>query len=159
MPLFRPNVKRLKKKGDVNGLIKALVYRPKWAPPSGEVKQAASVALVEIGDPAVPNIIDTLNQPDKYLRINAVKILGEICSIQAKEALIQSLEDEDCDYRLEAIKALGSFQDEKLTGHMIQALEDDNHLIRKSAAELLEKITAGGDSQRFFGLVLAFGIY
>ena len=89
MPLFGPNVKRLMKKGDVNGLIKALVNN------KSEVEQAASAALVEIGASAVPNIIDALKQPDKNLRIEAAKILGKIGSIQAKEALINSLEDED----------------------------------------------------------------
>jgi HEAT repeat protein len=55
MGLFKPNVEKMKAKGDIKGLIKALGYKKDDA-----VRQAATEALVEIGALAVEPLITAL---------------------------------------------------------------------------------------------------
>jgi HEAT repeat protein len=67
-----PDVDRLKEKGDVKGLIKALQYRK-----LGWVREQAAWALGEIGDPrAVTPLVDLLT--DRAAQAAAADALGEI---------------------------------------------------------------------------------
>ncbi|MBN1642046.1 MAG: HEAT repeat domain-containing protein [Anaerolineae bacterium] len=74
MPLFGPpNVERLKAKGDIKGLIKALGYEK-----DPLVRQAASLALVELGAAAVEPLIATLEHKDDALRQAAAETLAKL---------------------------------------------------------------------------------
>lgn len=134
MPLFGPNIKKMKKKGNIEGIIKALDYNK-------EVGEAASNALVQMGEPAVSKIIDALDQSEKSVRTKAIQILGKIGSGQAKEALLMLLDDDDDGVREEIVQSLGTFQDEKLTGHFVQALKDQDWRVRNKAALALDKLS------------------
>lgn len=135
MPLFGPNIKRLKKKGDIEGLIQALDN-------NNEAGEAAFNALVQIGEPAVSKIIDALGHSERWSRNKAIQILGKIGSDQAKEALLMLLDDDDSDIREEAVQSLGAFQDKKLTDLFVQALKDDQDWrVRNKAALALDKLS------------------
>jgi HEAT repeat protein len=67
------------------------------------------MALARIGEPAVPALIETLNDRDPKVRAAAAMALARIGS-QAKAAvpaLIKALKDKDPDVRREAARALG----------------------------------------------------
>lgn len=73
MGLFKPNVKKMEKKKDVEGLIKALEHKNKG------VRRNAATALGRLGDAdAVEPLIKVLNDKDFYVRGDAAKALGEI---------------------------------------------------------------------------------
>jgi HEAT repeat protein len=64
MGLFKPNVRKLAEKRDVEGLVKALCYEK-----DEYVRRDASEALGEIGDTqAVESLIETLKDKDEYVR-------------------------------------------------------------------------------------------
>jgi len=92
MPLFGPpNVEKLKAKGNVKGLIKALRYEKGWK--AKHVQQDAAEALGEIGDArAVEPLIATLNHWGDDVRQAAAGALVEI-GTPAVESLIAALKD------------------------------------------------------------------
>ena len=92
MPLFGPpNVEKLKAKGDVNGLIKALRYDKGWKWGSDAAK-----ALGQIGDTsAVEPLIAVLKDNIPNVRGAAAEALGQIGDQRAVEPLITALKDGD----------------------------------------------------------------
>src|SRR5450756_828303 len=89
MPLFGPpNVEKLKAKGDIPGLIKALGYGKDWG-----VRNAAAGALGQIGDArAVGPLIAALKDQDSNVRRAAAGALVEI-SAPSVMPLIAALGD------------------------------------------------------------------
>lgn len=73
-----PNIGKLKERQDVGGLIKALGYESDSA-----VRQAAADALVEIGEPAVEPLINSLNNGNKFVQRGAA---GALKKIKSKES-------------------------------------------------------------------------
>ena len=118
MPLFGPpDIEKLKAKGNIKGLIKALSYKKDDA-----IRQAAAQVLVEIrlsedfleaskkiGDSrAVKPLIVIFNDKDPNVRCSAVKALGKIGNAKAAEPLLAILKDEDSAVREAAAEALVS---------------------------------------------------
>jgi HEAT repeat protein len=68
--------------------------------------EAVRAAVVELGTPAVPHLIQALGDRDWYVRVAACRALGQIGDPQALQHLIQALEDEDEDVRRAARKAV-----------------------------------------------------
>ena len=64
----KPNVKKMKAEGDVEGLIKALSYK------DSDVQSKIAVALGEIGKPAVEPLIHVLKDEDSGVRKIVKKI-------------------------------------------------------------------------------------
>ena len=104
MALFGPpDVDKMKKKKDVQGLINALGYEK-----DNEIREAAARALGEIGDKrAVEALIDVLNDRDwekrresKPVRCAAAIALGHIGDLRAVRPLAETLDD----YRMEVDK-------------------------------------------------------
>ena len=88
MGLFPPNVERLKEKGDVSGLVKALGYKDE------AVRREAAKALGEIGDAAaVEPLITALRDEDPWARSFAASALGLIGGPAAAEPLVAALRD------------------------------------------------------------------
>lgn len=88
MPLFEPpNVKELKTKGDVKGLVKALRYKK-----DHKVPMAAAEALGQIGDAQVVEpLISALKNKDKAVRKKVAEALERI-GAPAVERLIAAVE-------------------------------------------------------------------
>jgi WD40 repeat protein len=153
MGLFGPpDVERLKAKGDVKGLIKALEYEKDW-----HVRRDAAEAFGQIGDPrAIGPLIAAFK--DGYLNEVAAEALVKI-GARAVEPLIAALSDEgvrepdvrapghagpvtvevmttilnnadnewrDTLVRTAAAKALGQIGDPRAVGPLIAALKDRN---------------------------------
>lgn len=93
--LFKPNVQKMEKKKNVEGLIKALKHE------DSIVQLRAAKALG-----------------------NLASLLAQIGDARAVGPLIQALEDEDGDVRSSAAYALGVIGDERAVEPLIQALND-----------------------------------
>jgi len=111
-------------------------------------------AVVGLGAPAVPALIQALGDRDLYVRCAAVEALGELGDLQAVPALIQALGDRDLYVRRVAAEALGKLGDPQAVPVLIQALGDWNEAVRRAAAEALGKL---GDPQAVPVLIQALG--
>jgi HEAT repeat protein len=135
MWLFNPNIGRMKAKGDIPGLAKALGHKEQ------KIRSEAMEALVEIGEPAVETLTETLERAENDLRERAVRTLGKIGSAQAKESLVRALQDKYSNVREEAAEALGTCLDERLSDHLVQALRDSDWGVRNKAALALDELS------------------
>ena len=109
MGIFKPNVKRMKAKCDVEGLIQAFLHGKK----KGGMKYInlhtdIVFALAAIGAPAVEPLLATLK--DVRLREDAAHALGHIRDARAVEPLIALLEDKEWTMRREAVQALSEIK-------------------------------------------------
>lgn len=101
MPLFGPPaVAKLKAKGDVSGLIKALAYEKE------RDREAALEALVGIGVPAVKPLLAALDGVDRHAGWYAAKALGHIGNPAAVGPLIDTTHDPLVSMRQVAVSAL-----------------------------------------------------
>jgi len=98
--------------------------------------------LERIGNVGISIIIEVLKDKDedKYVRVSAIKALGNIKSDTAVQPLINLLKDEDKYVRVSAIKALGNIKSDTVVQLLISALKDEDSHVRESAAEALGKI-------------------
>lgn len=113
MGIFKPNVEKMERKRNVEGLVTALRYkdsvvrgkaaealeRLSWQS-RDEVERAwyflassAWKSLVDIGKPAVEPLVQALKDESVYVLANAAKVLGEIGDARAIEPLVQALRD------------------------------------------------------------------
>jgi HEAT repeat protein len=100
----------------------------------GLVRRHARQGLVEVGETAVPVLIDELNAPKDYTRWEAAKALCEIQAPEAVPALIERLDDENFSVRWLAAEALASLGEASLVP-LLQALErhSDSIWLRRGA--------------------------
>jgi len=89
MGFFGPNVEKMEKKNDVNGLIKALKHK------DSDVQDRAEKALVRIGKPAVECLIQALKDENSGVRERAIRALGQIKDERAVEPLLLYLGREE----------------------------------------------------------------
>jgi len=164
MPLFGPpNIEKLKVKGNIKGLIKALGYkkdatiRREAANALGQISareaeealitafvwdkdedvcKAAAHALKKIG----VHPVDLFLHEETLIRSNIAEALGRIRDKNAVEPLIASLEDEYWGTRESAAKALGDIGNNRAVEPLIKALKDENWTVRENAAKALGKI-------------------
>ena len=108
--LFKPNVKKMQKERDVEGLIKALEHK------NIHVRERAAEALGELKDArAVEPLILALNGEDEG-RFQAAFALGRIGDKRAVEPLILALNDKNEDVREKAAKALEEIRKNEAKG-------------------------------------------
>jgi len=118
--LFKPNVKKMKEKRDVPGLIKALSYKK-----SKIVRGEAAEALGYLHDStAVDPLIAALKDNDVYVRCRAACALGYLHDSTAFDPLIAALKDNEWYVRGQAAKALGELKDPRAVEPLIAALKD-----------------------------------
>jgi HEAT repeat protein len=144
MPMFGPpNANKLKAKGDVPGLIKALGFKK-----DPLVRRDAAEALGQMGDArAVEPLLEVLTDPDRDVRIGAANALGQIGDLSAVEPLLGSLRDEDPGVREAAVGAfcrlggaLGEHFDSRAIAPLIESLKDGYAAVREGAAGALGKM-------------------
>jgi HEAT repeat protein len=118
-----PNVKVLKTKRDVKGLIRALNYQKDYAVRLNAVKALGELKDSEAAEPLL-RILDEASENEKkhnyQLSIAAVDALGEMGDVKS---LIKALEcQKDYDIRLNAVKALGELKDSRVVEPLISLL-------------------------------------
>jgi hypothetical protein len=148
MPLFGPpDVAKLRAKGDVTGLIKALTHGQRSPEASAAtVRWSAAEALGTIGDiRAVEPLVAALRDRDKDVRWAGARSLAAIRDRRAVEPLITALRDQDRDVRIAAVQALGTIGDPRAVGPLMAILDQDPHdWVRMVAADALERLGVPG---------------
>lgn len=140
MGLFEPvepDVFRLKARGNIKGLIKALKYTK-----SPIIRKAAATALGDLGDErAAEPLIEALKDEDNFVRKMAATACGKLRDRRTVEPLIEALTDEDPFVRERAAESLGKIGDKRAIeplNHLIEILECER--FRATAREALEEI-------------------
>ena len=105
-------------------------------------RQGASIALVKLGQPAVPVLGKSLVSERKDVRVWSAYTLGQIgpMAASAVEALNVSLADSDPALRRAAAEALGKIADPAAVDGLMNALDDENDQVRQHAAVALGQI-------------------
>jgi HEAT repeat protein len=129
------NIKRLKEKKDVRGLIRALTSD------DINLQYNATEGLGEIGDPAAVTALIHVLTGDRYsaLRWKAAEALGRIGE-PAVEPLIRVLGDQNDDVRWKAAIALGDIGDLRAVEPLALLLGDIDPYVRGRAAYALSTI-------------------
>jgi HEAT repeat protein len=113
------------------------------------IRLGAADALINIGTPAIPALIDALTATDTNLRWRAASVLGDL-GPEAESAispLIGVLQDSDPQVRLYAALALGNMGKAAKVAipNLISALQDPDPYVRIYAPTALRKIGAQGE--------------
>jgi HEAT repeat protein len=98
--------------------------------PNRDVCKSASEAILQVGRPAVPLLIEVLQNGSRYSwneRMVAAQILGKIGDPQGVEPLIGCLRDSDGSVILAAVRALGRLGDQRAVDPLI-ALTAGNYI-------------------------------
>jgi len=137
VPLFgRPDVSRLKARGDVKGLIRALRYRE-----YAGVPMDAAAALGRLADPqAVEPLIAALEDGIWCVRDAAVKALGQIGDERAMEPLIAALSSNNLGLRKAAAWSLGQIGDVGAVEPLVPLLKEWRGHVCQAAAEALDRL-------------------
>lgn len=139
--LFKPNIKRMEKKKNIKGLLKALEHD------ITSIQEEAAKALGRIGDAsAVEPLIKLLNPKKQISRLIsirgfAVDVLGDIGDARAVEPLIESLRWDDAYVQKKAIWALGKIGDKRALEWLILELQKSpDGDFRSAAADAIDDI-------------------
>ena len=101
-------------------------------------------ALVDIfkmiGTPAVPAIVEAIRAEDNYKRRLAVRALGEMKDTTAVEGLLLYTYDPDFRIRSGVFRALGKIGDKRGVGPSLEGFDDDDYLVRTAAAVSLSML-------------------
>lgn len=104
---------------------------------SDEFKEDATEALVELGQPALEQLLTALNDKDENVRKQAVIALGRIKDAAAVDALIGKLQDKDWYIRLTASAALETIGDERGREAIKPLLQDPDLVVKMRAERIL----------------------
>ena len=108
--------------------------------------QTARRELVNMGNQAVPHLIEALSNKRHWVRWEAAKALGQIGDKAATEALVKALEDDEFDVRWLAAEALINIGKKSLKP-LLTALAnhgDKSLLLRRGAHHVLHDIDRSG---------------
>ena len=98
----KPDLEKLKKEKDVEGLINLLRDE------DDDIRSEVALNLGEIGDTrAVEPLIQALNDKSLEVRLSAALSLGDIGDRRAIEPLVQAFRDKDAQVRLYTAEVLG----------------------------------------------------
>ena len=111
------------------------------ADPDENIRVMGSVALQNLGEPAVPYLIDALKAESAEIRLNAAYALGEIGTPldTILPALIRTLTDPEWNVRRLVVRALVTIGTPALDS-LIQALHSDDPDLRRMAERALNDI-------------------
>jgi HEAT repeat protein len=133
--LFRPNIEKLKKRNDVERLIRALQH-PDW-----HVRMDAVEALGVLGDErGVPPLIERLKDESKHVRREAAITLGALGDKRAIEPLINALRSEWDDSETSFIEAIERLGERSSIQPLIKAYKYRSKWVRGEEDESLGKI-------------------
>ena len=111
------------------------------ADPDENIRVMGSVALQNLGEPAVPYLIDALKAESAEIRLNAAYALGEIGTPldTILPALVSTLTDPEWNVRRLVVRALVTIGSPALDS-LIQALNSDDPDLRRMAERALNDI-------------------
>ena len=130
----KPDVERLARGEDLQGLIQALKYQ------DPDIQWQAAHAIAEIGHERFDELLPALHSRNKYIRIGIIGALSEMRDPRALPGLISCLEDRYDEVRWGASLALGEIGDLSAIPPLVVALRDENKYVRNGAAKALEKV-------------------
>ena len=104
------------------------------------LRVAAGNTLVKIGPPAVEALTVACHNPNRDVRFNAARALGEIRDPKAVESLLDLLKDQNRTVRLASARALGFIKDERAVEPLSHALGDRTRMVRNYIAWALGEI-------------------
>lgn len=116
-------------------LIQALKDEDRYA------REGAAEGLAELGESAVPYLLDALADADWHVRMGACISLRIIGDKRAVEPLMEALRDENRFVRREAVKSLGRIGDEKVVGALAASMHDEDSSVRIRAVGSLSKFS------------------
>lgn len=127
----RPEIVRLQKRGDLDGLIELLLHSDL------DVRGEAALALTELGKRTVEPLLHALEHspPEDWPWIAA--ILGEVRDERALPALLEGLKSPDNGIRSSAARALGRISTPITVDALRTALRDPSGYVRSGAAMAL----------------------
>ena len=131
----------IQKKSPIDGLSELIVLL-KSEDPHERLKAVSD--LLQIGKPAVPSLIATLEDKDLVSRGLATDILFELVDKDATSQLLRLLDHVDYYVRSRAVMLLGVAGDPRAENGLVKALVDSDASVRSSAATSLgnlEKIS------------------
>ncbi|NIA24013.1 MAG: hypothetical protein GWP04_00420 [Gammaproteobacteria bacterium] len=106
-------------------------------------------ALGSIGDHRSERaLLDSLEFPDKEVRIRAAAALGSTCTPVGIEDLVQVLRDPVWEVRAQAAKSLGECGDQMAVPALRHALTDSSWWVRRNAAASLSSVRGGTEVLR-----------
>lgn len=122
---FKPDIEKMERKGDVEGLIKALKHE------DSDVRREAEEALGRIGGPiAVEPLFDMFKDKEETdgVRRGALRSLKKMGSSEVVELFISVLKDksQDVDVRVGVTEALGELGGPRATEALIGVFKDKN---------------------------------
>jgi HEAT repeat protein len=106
----------------------------------GLVKYNAALALTKIGTPAIEPLLESLDDDDADVRLEASWALGEIGDGSVVAPLVEALRDEDWYVRKQAAVSLCNLKSSESVGLLVSALNDEDWYVRKQAARILGTI-------------------
>lgn len=115
-------------------LIKAL------ADTSWQVRKAAAEGLERLGSPVVPLLLKAFNDLNEDVKYWSIRLIGRLMSEKSVPSLAKILRNSDRNLRYYAVLALGEIPSPKSIDMLIETLSDKIWLIRRLAADMLEKI-------------------
>ncbi len=139
--MSKPNVKEMKAKKDVKGLLEVLKHSRIIGTSINDSFGALDM-IVEIGADAVEPLIEALDSDkDEVVRWVSANALGRIGDKKALEPLIEALKnDVNPDVRWHAAESLGELGEGKAVEPLTNALKDKDDWVRNFAASALKKI-------------------
>ena len=102
-----------------------------------EFKDDATRALVELGKPAVPRLIEALTDREEFVRKQAILALGTIKDAEAVDPLIAMLQDQDWMTRLTAAAALEKIGDLRGRDAVKPLMKDPDLVVRMRIERIL----------------------
>jgi HEAT repeat protein len=105
-----------------------------------DVIQAAITALIVLGDPAIPMLVETMRDQNKGARRAAVLALTQIKTVETIPALLEMLRMQDWFASRGAAVVLGELGDSRAVPGLIAALRSEDKNLRECAAKALDQI-------------------
>jgi HEAT repeat protein len=100
-------------------------------------REASAAALVRIGAPVLPALVERLGTLDPGLKLAVVAVLGEIGERRSVPALTACLAEADPNLRATAAEALGKIGGPEAAAGLLAALDSDDLTLQASALDAL----------------------
>ncbi len=128
--------------GDISPELIQILIKALGEEDNAGLRNSATEALVKIGAPAVPDLLDVLKDGDKDERKIATDILGDIADQRAVEPLLSILKDPDENVRAAAAESLGMLGDTGVIERLVEVLRDDGLVVQLSCLDALDRLNA-----------------